>query len=105
MRVNGNLVRELGYCIDPAKDMVTVEGRRVKPRKPKYILLHKPKNVVSSREDPQKRPTVIDLLPDVGSQLFPVGRLDYDATGLMLLTNDGELAMAMTHPSHETPKI
>jgi len=105
VRVNGEIVKELGLRIDPSKDTVTVDGRKARAKPFKYAVLHKPVKVVSSRTDPEGRPTVIDMLPDMGVQLSPVGRLDYDASGLVLLTNDGEAAMAMTHPSFKTHRI
>lgn len=104
IRVNGKIVRELGTQIDPAHDRVTVEGQKVGPKKLKYIVLHKPAGVVCTREDPENRPTVIGIMPDLGVPLYPVGRLDFDATGLVLLTNDGDITMAITHPSNKTPR-
>ena len=100
--VNGRTVSELGTKADPAADDVRVDGRRVKgPERHRYLLLNKPKGYVSTRADPQRRPTVLDLLPAVREHVYPVGRLDFDSTGLLLLTNDGELAVRLTHPRHE----
>ena len=99
--VNGVTVREMGAKADPASDDVRVDGRRIKSaQRQRYILLNKPTGVVSTRSDPQRRPTVMDLLGGVREYVYPVGRLDYDTEGLLLLTNDGELAAQLTHPSH-----
>ena len=98
--VNGNTIREMGVKADPAVDDIRVDGRRVKSaERPRYILLNKPKGYVTTRSDPQRRPTVIDLL-NVREYVYPVGRLDYDTEGLLLLTNDGDLAAKLTHPRH-----
>ncbi|MGE0042719.1 MAG: pseudouridine synthase [Vicinamibacterales bacterium] len=103
--VNGETVRELGAKAEPGKDDIRVDGRRVKaaPRT-RYILLHKPKGFVTTRSDPEGRRTVLDLLKNVG-YVYPVGRLDYDTEGLLLLTSDGDLAAALLHPRHEVPRI
>jgi len=103
--VNGAAVREMGTKADAAADDIRVDGRRVKAAESKrYILLNKPSGVVSTRSDPQRRPTVIDLLGGVREYLYPVGRLDYDTEGLLLLTNDGDLAATLTHPRHGVPR-
>lgn len=103
--VNGVTVRELGTRADPARDDVRVDGRRLsKPAAPLYFLLNKPRGYVTTRSDPEGRPTVLALLPDVHAYIFPVGRLDYDSEGLLLLTNDGDLAARLTHPSHEVAR-
>jgi len=99
--VNGATVREMGTKADAAVDDIRVDGRRVKAAEGKrYILLNKPAGVVSTRSDPQRRPTVIDVLVGVREYVYPVGRLDYDTEGLLLLTNDGDLAAKLTHPRH-----
>jgi pseudouridine synthase len=99
--VNGATVREMGTKADPAIDDIRVDGRRVKGREPRrYILLNKPTGYVTTRSDPQRRPTVVDLLGGVREYVYPVGRLDYDTEGLLLLTNDGDLAARLTHPRH-----
>ena len=99
--VNGTTVREMGTKADPASDDIRVDGRRVKaPAHQRYILLNKPPGYVTTRLDPQRRPTVIDLLRGVREYVYPVGRLDYDTEGLLLLTNDGDLAARLTHPRH-----
>ncbi|OFW48751.1 MAG: pseudouridine synthase [Acidobacteria bacterium RIFCSPLOWO2_12_FULL_68_19] len=99
--VSGVTVREMGTKADPARDDIRVDGRRVRgPERHRYILLNKPAGYVTTRSDPQRRPTVIDLLRGVREYLYPVGRLDYDTEGLLLVTNDGELAARLTHPRH-----
>ena len=99
--VNGATVTELGTRADPGVDEIRLDGRRVKgPERHRYLLMKKPKGYVSTRSDPQRRPTVIDLLPGVREHVYPVGRLDFDSTGLLLLTNDGELAARLLHPRH-----
>lgn len=103
--VNGETVRELGTKADPSAD-IRVDGRRVKrPERHRYILLNKPRHYVTTRSDPQKRPTVIDLLGGVRDYLYPVGRLDFDSEGLLILTNDGDLAARLTHPRHGVPRV
>jgi pseudouridine synthase len=99
--VNGATIREMGVKADPAVDDIRVDGRRVKaPGRHRYILLYKPAGCVTTRSDPQRRRTVIDLLDGVREYVYPVGRLDYDTEGLLLLTNDGDLAAKLTHPRH-----
>jgi len=101
--VNATTVSELGSKADPEKDDIRVDGRRVKtPARRRYFLLYKPRGYITSRSDPQKRPTVIDILARHGIRdyVYPVGRLDYDSEGLLILTSDGELAELLTHPSH-----
>jgi 23S rRNA pseudouridine2605 synthase len=104
--VNGATIRELGSKADPARDDIRVDGRRVKlVERHRYLLLNKPRGYVTTRSDPQKRPTVIDLLRGVREYVYPVGRLDFDTEGLLLLTNDGDLAARLTHPRHEVPRV
>ena len=101
--VNGETVTVLGTKADPEVDEVRVDGRRVKPaERRRYILLYKPRGYITSRSDPEHRPTVIDLLTKGGVRdyVYPVGRLDYDSEGLLLLTSDGDLAARLTHPRH-----
>jgi 23S rRNA pseudouridine2605 synthase len=103
--VNGVTVSELGSKADPTRDDIRVDGRRLPgAQRKRYILLNKPVGVVSTRADPQRRPTVIDVIAGVREYVYPVGRLDYDTDGLLLLTNDGDLAAALTHPRHEVPR-
>jgi pseudouridine synthase len=104
--VNGTTVRELGSKADPAADDVRVDGRRIKvAERRRYVLLNKPRGYVTTRSDPQRRPTVMDLLRGVREYLYPVGRLDFDSEGLLLLTNDGDLAAQLTHPSHGIARV
>ncbi len=103
--VNGEVVTELGSKADAARDDIRVDGRRVKiVERHRYILLNKPRGYVTTRSDPQRRPTVLDL---VGTRdyVYPVGRLDFDSEGLLLLTNDGDLAARLTHPRHGIPRV
>ena len=103
--VNGKPVREMGTKADPAQDDIRVDGRRVKgPERLRYILLYKPAGYVTTRSDPQRRRTVMDLIGGVREYVYPVGRLDYDTEGLLLLTNDGDLAAMLTHPRHEVER-
>jgi 23S rRNA pseudouridine2605 synthase len=98
--VNGETVRQMGVKAT-AGDDIRVDGRRVKTaERLRYILLYKPAGVVTTRSDPERRRTVIDLLRGVREYVYPVGRLDYDTEGLLLLTNDGDLAARLTHPRH-----
>lgn len=99
VRVNGVIVRELGSQADESKDRIEVSGRRIVRRRPVYLVLNKPRQTVTTLSDPEGRRTVIDLLGGLPDKVFPVGRLDYNTTGLLLLTNDGELAQALSHPS------
>jgi pseudouridine synthase len=104
VEVNGRVVAELGAKADPASDEIKVDGRRIKPpASRRYLLLYKPRGVVSTRTDPQRRTTVVDLAAraGIGGYLYPVGRLDYDSEGLIILTNDGEFAERVLHPRYE----
>ena len=104
VELNGRVVTELGTKADPDHDDIRVDGRRLKTAPVKrYLLLNKPAGVMSTRSDPQRRTTVIDLLSRAGvhGYFFPVGRLDYDSEGLIILTNDGAFAEQMAHPRHE----
>ena len=103
--VNGSTVTELGTKADAARDDIRVDGRRIRVgQRHRYILLNKPRGYVTTRSDPQRRPTVLDL---VGAReyIYPVGRLDFDSEGLVLLTNDGDFAARLTHPRHGVPRI
>src|SRR4051812_42368226 len=104
--VNGVTIRELGTKADPSHDDIRVDGRRVKmAERHRYLLLNKPRGYVTTRSDPERRPTVLDLLKGVREYVYPVGRLDYDSEGLLILTNDGDLAATLTHPSHEVERV
>lgn len=104
VRVNGRIVTELGTRADPEKDKVEVDGRRLVAERPVYLLLHKPRGVVSTLSDPQGRPTVRDLIADVPARVFPIGRLDYHTSGALFLTNDGDFAEGLLHPRRDVPK-
>ena len=105
VKVNGVTVREAGLKIQPGKDRVTVDGREIIPaNKPVYIMLNKPVGYVSTVRDQFMRPTVLDLVKGVKGRIYPVGRLDYDSEGLILLTNDGNFAYGLTHPRHKVDK-
>jgi 23S rRNA pseudouridine2605 synthase len=104
--VNGRVRLEPGAQADPERDLITLDGQPLPPTEPRrYVLLHKPRGYVTSRHDPEGRPVVVDLLPKDMGRLYPVGRLDYDAEGLLLLTNDGELANRLLHPRYEIPRV
>jgi len=105
--VNGTVVRTMGVKADPAQDDVRVDGVRVRQRAARehvYLILNKPKGVVTTRRDPERRQTVMDLVPPVAG-LFPVGRLDVTTEGLMLLTTDGDFAERVAHPRYEVPRV
>ncbi len=105
--VNGARVSELGTLVLPGRDHVAVDGMAVGALEiPRYVILHKPRGVMTTVRDPQGRPTVIDLLPETRWQarLFPVGRLDFDSEGILLLTNDGTLAHRLLHPRYHVAK-
>jgi 23S rRNA pseudouridine2605 synthase len=96
--VNGSVVRELGTRVDPGRDVVELDGRRVEPAAAAWYALNKPRGYLSTRDDPQGRRTIYDLVPPELQRLFYVGRLDFDSDGLILLTNDGDTAHRMLHP-------
>lgn len=102
--INGAVVRELGVKVDADKDAVKVDGKRIHGEHPAYVLLYKPKGTICTLDDPERRPTVMDLVRGVKARLFPVGRLDFDTTGALLLTNDGEMANLLMHPRHRFSK-
>lgn len=104
--VNGVVVTELGSKADPDVDDVRVDGRPVRPPVERTVVaLHKPSRVITTKRDPEGRPTVMELLPRELGHLWPIGRLDFDTSGLLLLTDDGDLSDALTHPSHEVWKV
>jgi 23S rRNA pseudouridine2605 synthase len=104
VRVNGRVVTELGAKADPRKDRVEVDGKRVVAEERVYVVLHKPRGVVSTMSDPEGRPTVRELLQAIGGRVYPVGRLDFATSGVLLATNDGDFADGMLHPRKEVPK-
>ncbi len=102
--VNGRVVSELGAKVDPAKDDIRVDGERLHKPKLAYFALYKPSAIVTTLDDPEGRPTVRDLLPRGLGRVYPVGRLDYHSAGLLLLTNDGDLAARLMHPRYRIPR-
>lgn len=103
--VNGKLITELGYKVS-RKDKVTFKGKSIRPEKPVYLLLNKPKDFITTTDDPLERKTVMHLVEGACEErLFPVGRLDRNTTGLLFFTNDGELSAKLTHPAYEIKKI
>lgn len=104
VRVNGRIVTELGAKADPRRDRVEVDGKRVVAEDHVYVVLHKPRGVVSTMSDPEGRPTVRELLGSIGARIYPVGRLDFATSGVLLATNDGEFADGLLHPRKTVPK-
>lgn len=105
VEVNGQVVMEQGMRVNPETDHIRVDGSRIPPpRRHLYLVLNKPRGVVSTMEDPEGRPTLSDYLPPRTDRLFHVGRLDTETEGLIVLTNDGEFAHRLAHPSYEVPK-
>lgn len=103
--VNGNVVRELGVKINDKTDVVLYKGERVQPQSRKvYIMLHKPEGFVTTVKDQFGRASVADLVKDIDERIFPVGRLDYNTSGLLIMTNDGSLTYKLTHPKYEVSK-
>jgi 23S rRNA pseudouridine2605 synthase len=105
VKVNGQVVTELGTKVDDSKDVIAVSGKSIKTAEKTWIALHKPRGYLSTRSDPQGRPTVYDLLPKELHGLFYVGRLDLDSEGLLLLTNDGDTANRLLHPRYEVARV
>lgn len=105
VKVNGKIVQTLGSKIDENKDRIEVDGKTVEGTQGKiYMLLNKPPEFLVTLKDPFQRPTIMDFLPKLKTRIFPVGRLDFDSEGLLLMTNDGELANRLTHPRYEIKK-
>ncbi|MDR2833414.1 MAG: rRNA pseudouridine synthase [Streptococcaceae bacterium] len=102
--VNGKVVRELGVKVD-GNDKVEVDGVPIYKEEPVYYLFYKPRGVISAVSDDKNRKTVVDYFTDVSERIFPIGRLDYDTSGLLLLTNDGDFMNLLTHPKHEVDKV
>jgi pseudouridine synthase len=101
--VNDKIVTEFSHKVDLEKDSVTLDGEKIKPKKHIYILLNKPKGYITTISDDRNRRTVMDLVKSK-ERIYPVGRLDYDTTGLLFLTNDGELSQLLTHPGNKVPR-
>ena len=105
VKVNGKTAT-LGMSADPDTDTIEVDGQAISiAARRRYIILHKPRGYVTTMKDERGRPTVAELVEDAGDRLYPVGRLDMDSEGLLIMTNDGELANALMHPSHEVNKL
>lgn len=103
LSVNDKIVMELSQKIDTEKDIVLLDGEKLRPKRHVYFLLNKPKGVVTTTDDEKNRKTVIDLIK-TKEKIFPVGRLDYDTTGVLILTNDGEFSNMLTHPKNNIPR-
>ena len=105
VEVNGKLVTEMGYKVQP-DDIVRFDGTSITPEQKKYVLLNKPKNYITTMDDDRNRKTVMDLISNAAKErIYPVGRLDRNTTGLLLFTNDGDLAKKLTHPKHNVRKL
>ena len=104
VRVNGKVVQSPDHWVDMERDRVTLDGQPVRGAKKVYLLLYKPKGYLTTHTDPQGRPTVYDLVRDAGAWVVPVGRLDLDTTGLLIMTNDTEFAERLTNPDYKVPK-
>lgn len=105
VKVNGVVAQELGTKVDPMRDRIEVDGNPIRSENKVYIVMNKPRGVVTTASDPQGRQTVLDLLEDISERVYPIGRLDLDTAGLLLLTNDGTLANGLMHPSGEIHKV
>lgn len=103
--INGVVETGLGRVVDPKKDKIFFEGNLVKPKQFVYLKMHKPKGYVCTAKDDRGRKTVFDLLPPMQERVFTIGRLDYDTEGLLLFTNDGDLAERIAHPRYEVEKV
>jgi len=105
VKVNGKVVTELGFKVMPG-DKVQLEDQTLRAEKKQYVVLNKPKGYITTTDDPQERQTVLDLVKDAcRERIYPVGRLDRNTTGVLLLTNDGEMATRLTHPRHRVKKV
>jgi pseudouridine synthase len=104
VRVNGKLIQTPDYWVDLERDRVTLDGKPVRASKLVYLLLYKPKGYLTTYKDPQGRRTIYDLIPEVKQWVFPVGRLDLDSSGLLLLTNDTQFAEVLTNPDYKIPR-
>ena len=102
--MNGKPVRNPDRWVDPSRDRITLDGKPLRPAARRYVLLYKPKGYLTTRSDPEGRPTVYDLIRDVDAWLSPVGRLDLDTSGLLILTNDTAFADRVSSPRHKVPK-
>lgn len=104
VKVNGKIVNQLGTKVDPLVDKIYIDGKKVQKQKQVYYLFYKPRGVITTLSDPQGRKAIIDYVKDLSEKVFPVGRLDYNTEGLLILTNDGELSQLLTHPKNKVKK-
>jgi len=106
VKINARVSKKLGVQVDPSNDIVTVDDRPIRIRGPfVYLMMNKPTGVVTTVSDPQGRDTVMDYLPKTDKRIFPIGRLDYNTSGLLLMTNDGDISQKLMHPSFELSKV
>lgn len=105
VKVNGRVVTTLGVKVDPMRDRIEVDGKLIHSEKKRTFVFYKPLHVITSMHDPQGRKVVADFFRDVPERVYPVGRLDYDTEGLLLMTNDGDLAQKLLHPRYEVEKV
>jgi 23S rRNA pseudouridine2605 synthase len=105
VEVNGAVVKEMGFKVEPGRDVVSVDGRELGRKTRRYIALHKPRGYICSRAAEEDRQRIGDLLPKEWTDLFSVGRLDYQSEGLIFLTNDGDFCLKLTHPRYRIPKV
>lgn len=106
VKVNGNIVKDLSFNIDEQNDLVEINNKKINIKKENiYIVLNKPEGYITTVKDQFDRPSVIDLLTDIKERIYPIGRLDYETSGLLILTNDGDLTYKLTHPKHEVSKV
>ncbi|UUZ79495.1 rRNA pseudouridine synthase [Paenibacillus sp. P26] len=104
VEVNDAVVTTLGVKVDPNQDFIKVDGKPIRRQAKVYVLFNKPKGVITSASDPEGRKTVTEFFKNIKERIYPIGRLDYDTEGLLLLTNDGEFAHLLTHPKHHVPR-
>ncbi|MCZ8512895.1 pseudouridine synthase [Paenibacillus filicis] len=104
VEVNDEVVTTLGVKVDPGQDFIKVDGKPIRRQAKVYVLFNKPKGVITSASDPEGRKTVTEFFKNIKERIYPIGRLDYDTEGLLLLTNDGEFAHLLTHPKHHVPR-
>ncbi|RAP30662.1 Ribosomal large subunit pseudouridine synthase B [Brevibacillus laterosporus] len=105
VKVNGQVITELGTKVTASVDQILVDNKSIAQEEHVYVLLHKPTGVITSMSDPEGRKTVRDLIKQIPQRVYPVGRLDFDTSGLLIMTNDGELANRLAHPSFEMDKV
>ncbi|MFB6362548.1 pseudouridine synthase [Paenibacillus elgii] len=104
VEVNDKVVTTLGVKVDPSQDFIKVDGKPIRRQSKVYVIFNKPKGVITSAQDPEGRKTVTEFFKNIKQRIYPIGRLDYDTEGLLLLTNDGEFAHLLTHPKHHVPR-